>query len=316
MTTAAPLSNSSIQREIVGRFAPAPTGHLHVGSLIAAAGSWLIARSAGGRWLMRMDDLDTPRQVPGMADDILKTLEDFGLFWDGEIAWQSRNRDAYRQAFDELHRRNLVYPCGCSRKEIAQAASAPHPEDDCIPYPGICRAGMQEGVAIRSWRLRVRDDNICFDDLRRGRVCQNLAQSCGDFALRRGDGEFAYQLAVVVDDDLTGVDQVVRGDDLLPSTPRQIHIQKLLGLPQPMYCHLPLVSGPAGSKLSKRDNLVSSHLGSFRGREGVLLLEALRFLGQDPPLELTGASCGEILRWGVACFEVSRMPSSGGELRI
>jgi glutamyl-Q tRNA(Asp) synthetase len=314
VTTAAPLSNSEIQREIVGRFAPAPTGALHTGSLVAATGSWLMAKSAGGRWLVRLDDLDTPRQVPGMADDILRTLEDFGLFWDGEIARQSRNRDTYREAFDTLRHQGLIYPCGCSRKEITQAASAPHPEDDCIPYPGSCRDGMRSGAAVRSWRLRVADEVICFDDLRRGRVCQNLQQSCGDMVLRRGDGEFAYQLAVVVDDHLAGVTQIVRGDDLLPSTPRQIYLQRLLKLSQPQYCHLPLVCGPGGSKLSKRDNLVSHHLGGFRGREGMLLTEVLRFLGHEPPPELEGASCGELLQWGVTHFDVARIPSAGCEL--
>jgi glutamyl-Q tRNA(Asp) synthetase len=300
----------------VGRFAPSPTGALHTGSLEAAIGSWLLARSAGGRWLLRMDDLDVPRQVPGMSDDILRTLECFGLQWDGEISWQSCNRDAYQQVFEQLERQGLIYPCGCSRKEIAQAASAPHPDDDAIPYPGTCRGGMRTGAAVRSWRVRVMDNEICFEDLRRGNVCQNLEQGCGDFAVRRGDGEFAYQLAVVVDDSLTGVTQVVRGDDLLASTPRQIHLQHLLGLPQPEYCHLPLVTGPGGAKLSKRDNLVSHQLGSWKGREGVLLLAILRFLGLTPPPELTGAPCREILQWGAVNFRVAGIPTSGGELKI
>ncbi|MBC8017089.1 MAG: tRNA glutamyl-Q(34) synthetase GluQRS [Verrucomicrobia bacterium] len=301
---------------ITGRFAPSPTGALHTGSLVAAVGSWLLAKSVGGRWLLRMDDLDTPRQVAGMADDILRTMEDFGLEWDGEISWQSRHRDAYRQAFELLQQQGLIYPCGCSRKEIAQAASAPHPDDDTITYPGTCRTGLRPGAQVRSWRVRVTDDELCFDDSRRGRICQNLRQSCGDFALRRGDGEFAYQMAVVVDDALTGVNQVVRGDDLLQSTPRQIFLHRLLGLPQPAYCHLPLVSGPGGEKLSKRDNLVSHHLGTFSGREGALLLAVLRFLGQMPPQGLAGAGCAEILQWGILYFDVARVPLTGGELQV
>jgi glutamyl-Q tRNA(Asp) synthetase len=301
---------------ITGRFAPSPTGALHTGSLAAAAGSWLMARSAGGRWLLRMDDLDTPRQVAGMADDILRTLEDFGLQWDGGITWQSRNREAYRQAFEQLQQGGWIYPCGCSRKEIARTASAPHAEDDCLAYPGTCRAGTRPGAPVRSWRVRVTDEELCFLDLRRGRVCQDLRQSCGDFAVRRGDGEYAYQLAVVVDDALTGVNQVVRGDDLLTSTPRQIHLQRLLGQPQPQYCHLPLVCGPAGVKLSKRDNLVSHQLGGCRGREGVLLWNILTFLGQAPPPGLKSAPCREILQWGVANFEAARIPLMGGELQI
>lgn len=295
-------------RAPVGRFAPSPTGALHLGSLVAAVGSWLLARSSGGNWLVRMDDLDRPRQVAGMADDILATLEEFGLVWDGGIARQSGNLDAYREAFDRLNRQGLVYPCGCSRREIAQAASAPHPDDDCPPYPGTCRDGMRPGAIVRSWRMLVADEEICFLDLRHGRVCQNLALGCGDFALKRGDGEFAYQLAVVVDDHLAGVTQVARGDDLLGSTPRQIWLQRHLGYPTPRYCHLPLVTGPGGAKLSKRDNLVSHHLGNWRGREGALLLEVLRFLGQEPPADLAGARCDEILRWGAAHFDVGRIP--------
>jgi len=303
-------------KQITGRFAPSPTGALHTGSLVAAVGSWLMARHAGGRWLLRMDDLDTPRQVQGTADDILHTLEEFGLEWDGEISWQSRNTAAYEEAFTRLQQQGVLYPCGCSRREIAQTASAPHPDDDTVPYTGTCRAGMPPDRPLRSWRVRVTAQEICFNDQRKGRICQNLQQGCGDFALRRGDGEFAYQLAVVVDDAITGVNQVVRGDDLLSSTPRQIYLQRLLGLPQPEYCHIPLVTGPGGAKLSKRDNLVSHHLGSWNGREGELLLNVLRFLGQAPPAELAGTTCGEILRWGAAHFDVSRIPMQGGELAI
>jgi glutamyl-Q tRNA(Asp) synthetase len=210
----------------------------------------------------------------------------------------------------------MIYPCGCSRREIAQAASAPHPEDDCLAYPGTCRDGMRPGARVRSWRVRVTDEEICFDDLRRGRVCQNLRQGCGDFALRRGDGGFAYQLAVVADDALTGVNQVVRGDDLLSSTPRQVYLQRLLEQPQPRYCHLPLVGGPGGEKLSKRNNLVSHLMGGGKGREGVLLWSVLKFLGQAPPQELMGAPCREILQWGLRHFDAARIPLAGGELQI
>lgn len=299
---------------ITGRFAPSPTGALHTGSLVSAVGSWLMAKSVGGRWLLRIDDLDTPRLQPGMVDDILVTLERFGLFWDGELSWQSRHRQAYEEAFERLKQTGVLYPCGCSRKEIALAASAPHPADDCLHYPGSCRDGMFHGPTIRSWRVRVTDEPICFHDLRKGRICQNLSKGCGDFAVRRGDGEFAYQLAVVLDDHITGVNQVVRGDDLLASTPRQIYLHRLLGLPQPVYCHLPLVTGPGGAKLSKRDNLVSHHLGNWNGREGMLLLAVLCFLGLQPPQELQNGSCREILAWGAAHFDVQKIPQVGGEL--
>ncbi|ABL00964.1 tRNA glutamyl-Q(34) synthetase GluQRS [Pelobacter propionicus] len=301
---------------LIGRFAPSPTGALHTGSLVSAVGSWLMAKSAGGQWLVRIDDLDSQRQVPGMADDILATLERFALFWDGEISRQSLNLELYEQAFQELKRKALLYPCCCSRREISQAASAPHPTDDCLPYPGSCRNGMPEGRTVRSWRVRVTDEPVCFHDLRRGMICQNLLTGCGDFPLRRADGEFAYQLAVVLDDRISGVNQVVRGDDLLASTPRQIHLQRLLALPQPEYCHLPLVTGPGGTKLSKRDNLVSHHLGNWKDREGVLLHRVLRFLGQEPPAELSGASCPQILAWGAAHFDLRKLPRKGGELTL
>ena len=302
--------SGSPERQIVGRFAPSPTGALHSGSLVAAVGSYLMAKRDGGRWLLRLDDLDTSRQVPGMSDDILRALELFGLFWDGEVARQSGHLEEYRHAFDALLRMGALYPCGCSRKEIARSASAPHGEDDGFVYPGSCRGGMKRGKTepvIRSWRVRV-------PDLRRGRICQNLSAVSGDFAVRRGDGEFAYQLAVVVDDYLADVNQVVRGDDLLASTPRQIYLQQQLGFPQPDYCHLPLVAGPAGAKLSKRDNLISHQLGNRRGGEGGLLFAALRFLGQNPPVGLECYSCSDILDWGISNFEVERVPNTNGVL--
>ncbi len=275
-----------------------------------------MAKHADGRWLLRIDDLDAPRQAAGMADDIMRTLESFGLLWDGEVAWQSRQLDHYRLAFDLLQRKGLLYPCGCSRKEIAMAASAPHPDDDCIPYPGICRTGMKAGSAVRSWRIRVPDSQVCFTDLRRGEICQDLAAVCGDFALRRGTADYLYQLAVVVDDSLAGVTQVVRGDDLLSSTPRQIYLQRMLGLPQPVYCHLPLVTGPGGTKLSKRDNLVSHQPGGLKGQERMLLQAVLRFLGLNPPAELAECSCPDILEWGVARFDADLIPAQGGVLPV
>ncbi|MSN25927.1 MAG: tRNA glutamyl-Q(34) synthetase GluQRS [Geobacter sp.] len=303
-------------KPVTGRFAPSPTGCLHSGSLVAAVGSYLMAKRAGGRWLLRLDDLDAPRQVAGMSDDIMRTLESFGLFWDGEVARQSLNQEYYRQAFELLQARNLLYPCSCSRKEIALAASAPHSDDDGPPYPGSCRTGMKAGGVVRSWRIKSPDGEVCFSDLRRGVICQDLTKVCGDFAIRRGAAEYLYQLAVVVDDGVAGVNQVVRGDDLLSSTPRQVYLQRILGLPQPDYCHLPLVTGPGGSKLSKRDHLVSHQLSSLKGREGQLLLAVLRFLGQNPPPELYGSGCAELLEWGIAGFDAALIPAHGGSLPI
>jgi glutamyl-Q tRNA(Asp) synthetase len=301
--------NGSSDGHVVGRFAPSPTGALHTGSLVAAVGSYLMAKRSGGRWLLRLDDLDRQRQLSGMADDIMRTLEAFGLLWDGEVSRQSRHLEEYLRTFDALQRMGVIYPCCCSRKEITRSASAPHHDDDGIPYSGTCSGGIKAGSVVRSWRVRVPDGEVCFDDLRKGRLCQALPEVSGDFAVRRGDGEFAYQLAVVVDDYLTGVNQVVRGDDLLSSTPRQIFLQRLLGFPRPVYCHLPLVAGPGGAKLSKRDNLISHHLGNVAGRERALLFDALRFLGQNPPPELAGSPCGKILEWGVAHFELRLLPA-------
>jgi glutamyl-Q tRNA(Asp) synthetase len=301
---------------VVGRFAPSPTGALHIGSLVAAVGSYLMAKQAGGRWLLRLDDLDTQRQLPGMDDDIMRVLESFGLLWDGEVACQSRNRGEYLSAFETLQRDGMIYPCRCSRKEIARSASAPHPGDDGVPYPGSCRGGGKRDSPIRSWRVRVSEEEVCFSDLRKGRFCQKLPFVSGDFIVRRGDGEFAYQLAVVVDDYAAGVNQVVRGEDLLASTPRQIYLQRLLGFLQPEYCHLPLVTGADGLKLSKRDHLISSQLGNVAGREQTLLLASLRFLGLNPPPDLAGYSCSDILQWGVTHFDPQRLPAHGGELVI
>lgn len=301
---------------VVGRFAPSPTGALHTGSLVAAVGSYLMAKQGGGRWLLRLDDLDAQRQVPGMADDILRTLESFGLLWDGEVAFQSRHVKDYQHFFDLLQHAGNVYPCCCSRKEIAMSASAPHPGEDGIQYPGSCRGGVTAGSLIRSWRVSVPEEEVCFSDLRKGRFCQKLAAVSGDFVVRRGAGEFAYQLAVVVDDYLAGVNQVVRGEDLLGSTPRQIYLQRLLGFPLPDYCHLPLVTGPDGFKLSKRDYLISSQLGNVTGMERLLLFAVLRFLGLNPPAELAECSCSAILEWGTNHFRQLHLPASGGALEI
>jgi glutamyl-Q tRNA(Asp) synthetase len=307
-------------RHIVGRFAPSPTGALHTGSLVTAVGSYLMAKQAGGTWLLRLDDLDAQRQVPGMQDDIKRTLELFGLLWDGEATCQSRHTEEYQRYFSQLLHTGAAYPCCCSRAEIARSASAPHSGEECVIYSGECRDGMGNSSggtpAIRSWRIRVPEEEICFSDLRKGRICQKLPDISGDFVIKRGDGEVAYQLAVVVDDQVTGVTQVTRGDDLLSSTPRQILLQRLLGFRTPEYCHLPLVTGPNNSKLSKRDHLVSHQLRSITGRESTLLCAVLRFLGQNPPRELSEYPCHEILCWGVANFRSLALPHRGGPLEI
>jgi glutamyl-Q tRNA(Asp) synthetase len=304
-------------KRVIGRFAPSPTGPLHLGSLVAAVGSYLFARRTGGLWLMRMEDLDTPRVVPGMADDILLTLEALGFTWDGEVVWQSLRTGAYEAALAELARKGMVYPCGCSRAEIARIGSAPHGRAEECCYPGLCRNGLPAGKTPRAIRVRVKDEPVTFMDGVMGEESENLAESCGDFVVKRADGPFAYQLAVVVDDAEAEVNQVVRGADLLYSTPRQIHLHRLLGYESPAYFHLPLVTGPNGDKLSKRDNAVSLAGGRNLQKEGGnLLFAALRFLGQEPPISLRGASCREILAWGVANFYSSNIPQQAASLDL
>ncbi len=261
-----------------GRFAPSPTGPLHLGSLVAAVGSWLFARRAGGRWLVRIEDIDTPRVVPGSAEEILGALRRYGLEWDGEVVWQSRRSALYEEALAALRARGLVYDCGCSRAELHAAASAPVGREPV--YPGTCRDGLPAGRVARAIRFRAPEEVIAFDDLLRGRVEENVARETGDFVVRRADGLFAYQLAVVVDDAAQGVTQVVRGGDLLSSTARQIALQRALGVPTPQYAHLPLVLGADGAKLGKRDGaLPLPTLDERRVRE--TLAEALRILGID-----------------------------------
>lgn len=241
----------------VGRFAPSPSGPLHAGSLATALASWLDARAQRGRWLLRIEDVDTPRTVPGAADVIMGQLRALGLVWDGDIVWQSGRNEAYQAAFDALAARGLIYGCGCTRREIADSAlrgqTAPGADGE-RPYPGTCRHGLPPGREARAWRLRVPDGVERFDDRWLGPQEQDVAQAVGDFALRRADGLWAYQLAVVVDDAAQDVTDVVRGADLLSSTARQRVLGRLLGLPPLRYLHVPLILDPAsGLKLSKQN---------------------------------------------------------------
>lgn len=299
---------------IVGRFAPSPTGPLHTGSLVAAVGSWLMARASDGQWLLRIDDLDAPRCRQEFETDILTTLECFGLYWDGPVSHQSQNRAAYAEAFEKLLSLGAVYPCSCSRAEIARLASAPHPGEE-IPYPGSCRSGLAPDCTPRSWRLNTAGKTVHFEDLRHGSITTSLDTS-GDFVVKRVEGFFAYQLAVVVDDHLSGVNQVVRGDDLLDSTPRQVLLHQLLGWPLPQYCHLPLVTGPDGAKLSKRDTTVSRADGRLAGQESTLLISCLAFLGLPVLPELQGASCSELLSWALQRFSPQLLPMPHQRLQI
>lgn len=289
--------------QVVGRFAPSPTGALHFGSLVTAVGSYCLAKSAGGLWLVRMEDLDGPRVVAGAAQEILRTLEALALHWDKEVLYQSQRTARYEAALERLREGGHIFPCACSRKEVL--ASAPHRGEEGPIYAGTCRNGLPVGREARAWRMRVPNDTIVFCDCLSGKYRQCLASEVGDFVLRRADGLFAYQLAVVVDDAESGVTQVVRGADLLSSTPRQIYLHQCLGYPVPCYAHLPLVLAPDGEKVSKRHGPVS--LAHTEG--GQLIWQALRFLGQSVPQELQSASASEVLAWGVAHFEGERVPS-------
>ncbi len=287
-----------------GRFAPSPTGPLHFGSLVAAVGSYLDARAQGGEWLLRIEDVDGPRTVPGAADGILHTLEGFGFEWDGEVLVQSRRLDLYHSALVQLQLDGWVYPCACSRSEIA-AATRQLSVDGGLLYPGSCREGLPEGRAARAWRLRVPDREFCFVDRVQGETRQNLERDVGDFVLLRADGQYAYQLAVVFDDAAQGVNSVVRGVDLLDSTARQMWLQACLGLPMPRYAHLPVAVNAAGEKLSKqtRAAAVIPEAGT------ALLASVLRFLGHSVPDEMTKASLRDFWAWAIAAWSIEHVPS-------
>ena len=286
----------------VGRFAPSPTGPLHFGSLVAAVASWLDARAAGGRWLVRMEDLDFPRCEPGAADTILRQLDAYGLHWDGDVLVQSQRDAAYAAALDALKAMGAVYPCACTR---SQHADAPRNHEGEIIYPGTCRNGLPPGAVARAWRVRVTDVSTHFVDCIHGELRQNLAHDVGDFIVKRADGLFAYQLAVVVDDAFQGVSHVVRGADLLWNTPRQIYLQTLLGLPTPVYAHVPLITNAAGQKLSKQTRATAL---PETGR-GTVMAQVLAVLGHAPPAELAGADPVELLAWASVRWRIENVPT-------
>lgn len=285
-----------------GRFAPSPTGPLHFGSLVAAVGSFADARARHGEWLVRMEDLDRPREVPGAGAGILRTLEALGLEWDGAVVHQSARGDAYRDALARLVAAGAVFGCACTRKEIADSSIAGI--DGSHVYPGTCRSGLPAGRAARAMRARVDDAVIDFDDAVQGHVRQALGRDVGDFVLLRADGCFAYQLAVVVDDADQRITDVVRGADLLDSTPRQIFLQRLLGLPTPRYLHLPVATNAAGEKLSKQ-TLAPPVDGAAAAPA---LVRALRFLGQPVAAELARAAPREVLSHAVAHWDRGCIP--------
>lgn len=292
-----------------GRFAPSPTGPLHFGSLVAALASCLDARSQGGAWLLRMEDVDAPRNVPGAAEAILTCLEAHGFAWDGPVLWQSTRLEAYQAALEQLLAEGKAYPCACSRKEIAAASLRPA-LDGGLLYPGSCRAGLPSGRSPRAWRLQVDSERVSFEDRIQGQQSQDLARDVGDFVLFRADGQFAYQLAVVVDDAFQGINQVVRGADLLDSTPRQLFLQQQLGYSRPVYAHLPVATNGAGEKLSKQTRAPALEV----VRAAANLVEALSFLGQAPPEELVRASVGEVWAWARSHWQFAAIAPEWGRV--
>ena len=276
-----------------GRFAPSPSGPLHAGSMLAALGSWLLARQAGGEWLVRIEDIDPPREVPGAAQAQLDTLAAFGLHHDGEVAYQSRRGHLYQAALDRLLADGAAFECHCSRSALATAGGI---HRRCVPRH------RRPDPAIR---LRVPDGcAIAFDDAIHGRVAQRVDLAVGDFVLRRSDGLWAYQLAVVVDDADQGITDVVRGADLLDSTPRQVLLQHALGLPTPRHAHLPLLLGADGRKLSKSEAALP-----VSANDPLATLQMLwDCLGQPPLPGDAACSAAEFLRAAVAGFRLDRVP--------
>lgn len=278
----------------IGRFAPTPSGYLHFGSLVAALASYLDARAAGGQWLMRMEDLDPPREVPGAQLAILETLERYGFEWDGELIRQSERHDAYAAVINRWFSHGLAYACTCSRKQLEAYQGV---------YPGLCRnAGHSpENGAIR---IRVPELEYCFEDRVQGTLRMHLGNESGDFVIRRRDGLYAYQLAVVIDDAWQGVTDIVRGADLLDSTPRHLYLQELLGIAAPRYLHVPLITQPDGHKLGK--SYRSPPLPADQATP--LLLRALRALGQPTDSQLDYGTPQEVLAWGIAHWNADLIP--------
>nr|WP_101128080.1 tRNA glutamyl-Q(34) synthetase GluQRS [Neisseria meningitidis] len=285
-----------------GRFAPSPTGLLHIGSLLTAAASYADARSNGGKWLVRMEDLDPPREMPGAASHILHTLEAFGFEWDGEVAYQSRRYALYEETLCRLKTAGLVYPCHCSRKDWQAGAKR---GADGFVYNGRCRH-LDQRPALQgkqpAWRIRVPDRVISFSDGIVGGYAQNLAGDIGDFVLLRADGYWAYQLAVVADDAEQCVTHIVRGQDLLVSTPRQIYLQQCLGVPTPRYAHLPLLTNTQGQKWSKQTLAPALDL----NRREQLLRQVFRYLNLPEAPEADRPA--ELLDWAVAHWDMDKVP--------
>jgi len=278
-----------------GRFAPSPTGPLHFGSLVAAVASYLAARQAGGEWLVRIEDLDPPREVPGSADQIVAALARLGFEWNESIVRQSARRPLYEDAVQRLLAAGDAFRCSCSRAEIQAAVTSTAASGEELRYPGWCRDGVRMPERATAIRFRTPSGDVVFQDQIQGLTCVDVAAEVGDFVIQRRDGWFAYQLAVVVDDAAQGITHVVRGADLLRNTPRQLLLQQALGLPHPAYAHVPVATDRNGVKLSKSEGAAAIDLAQPNGE----LWRALRFLQQDPPRELLDGSLAELWSWAI-----------------
>jgi glutamyl-Q tRNA(Asp) synthetase len=276
-------------KHYIGRFAPSPTGPLHFGSLVAAVASYVQARVHGGLWLLRIEDIDPPREQAGAIELILEALETYGFEWDGDVIFQSRSAPDHEAALQVIVDRGLAYPCGCSRKDLAEVPRGPLG----TIYPGTCRDGC--GAEETSIRLLTDDKPTSFVDGLQGKQSQCLETESGDFIIRRRDGLIAYQLAVVVDDELQGITEIVRGIDIMDSTPRQIWLQKLLGYRTPNYAHIPVITHPDGDKLSKLTGAPGIPMDNARP----ILVAALEALRQAPPADLAASSLPDIWQWAV-----------------
>lgn len=277
---------------IRGRFAPTPSGPLHFGSLVAALASCLDVRSRGGEWLLRIDDLDRGREVAGAREAIIEDLTVLGFQWNGAVQSQHERGTRYRQAVNQLREAKLAFPCACTRKDIQEQGE---PGERAAVYPGTCRNGLPPGKAARSIRLRVPDETIRLEDEWAGRICQDMAREVGDFVLWRVENIASYHLATVLDDADAGITRIVRGADLLDSTPRQILLQRLLGLPTPAYAHFPLVRAQDGRKLGKQTHAPRVDAGT----PSKTLFKALEFLRQTPPAALSSAPIEDIWTWAI-----------------
>lgn len=280
--------------DYTGRFAPSPSGPLHFGSLVSALASYLDARSHRGRWLLRMEDLDPARESSEAADSILKTLDAFGLHWDGDVLYQSQRAEAYAEALRQLGHQGLMYECDCTRLQIQAMGGV---------YDNRCRH-RHDTIDDAAARVRVSNTIVTFTDTIQDVQHQDLLRDCGDFVLRRKDGLIAYQLAVVVDDAFQNITDIVRGSDLLDSTPRQIYLQRELGFPTPRYAHVPVAVNEMGQKLSKQ------HFANPLNADdpSAEIYRCLRFLGQRPPPALSGATSAALLNWAIAHWDIQAVP--------